>query len=111
MIEVMKRIQRDKSDASMNIQQGLRGIQAKNMIEDISGKRFVKYGPGPNEEQYRPMVEAKLKELEQEGFGFDDRSKPPGHNLRKKLLKQWSEKKKKEAVNIAAKSIIRMLIA
>jgi hypothetical protein len=86
MVDVMQRAKRNKLDDPINVMQGLRLIQAKNKLETMTGKNFVDYGPGKGEESGRPLVEAKLSELEKEGFG--KKPKPPGYKLKNKLIKQ-----------------------
>ena len=87
MVDVMQNAKRNKLDAPINISQGLRVIQAKKKLETLTGKNFVDYGPGPGEESGRPLVQAKLNELEKEGFGAK-KARPPGDRLKSKLLKQ-----------------------
>jgi hypothetical protein len=90
MISVMKNAQAKGLDSIYNTTQGLRLIQAKSKLEGMAGKSFVDYGPGKGEEKDRPLVAAKLTELQQEGFG-----KPPGHQLKKKMLRMCKGKKNK----------------
>ena len=96
MIDVMKRGKKNNLDAPMNIAQGLRIIQAKNKIENITGKNLVNFGPNLGDtEADRPLVEGKLAELEKQGFG---KNKPPGHKLKNKLIRQYAKSRKTSVV-------------
>jgi hypothetical protein len=88
MIAKLKELQARRLDSNVNIQMGLRPIQAKLHAESLG---LVKPGSiatfgdslkSPN----RGEVEAKLQELEQEGFGL------PGDMLRKKIMGQMKRK-------------------
>ena len=81
MIDVMRRARRDNLDSSFNTTQGLRLIQAKRKIEDVSGRSLVSFGRVANKD--KPLVQAKLSQLEKEGFGAN-----PASRLRKKMLRQ-----------------------
>jgi hypothetical protein len=97
MISKMKQIRADKSDSPFNTTQGLRLIQAKKEIENLTGKPLVSFGGIPPAD--RKLAKDKLNELKQEGFGSQ---KPPGELLRKKLLRQLKGQgvsKKKEYKN------------
>jgi hypothetical protein len=90
MIDVMQKGKLNKLDNPINITQGLRVIQAKNKLETLTGKNFVDYGPGKGEEGSRPLVQAKLAELEKEGFG-SKKQRLPGDKLKSKLIKQMAK--------------------
>jgi hypothetical protein len=89
MIDVMQKGKLNKLDNPINITQGLRVIRAKNALENMTGKNFVDYGPGKNEEGSRPLVQAKLNELEKQGFG--KKARLPGDKLKSKLIKQMAK--------------------
>lgn len=103
MINVMKRLKKNKLDDPLNIAQGLRLIQAKNKLETATGKNYVDFGPGPGEEKDRPLVKSKLAELEKEGYG-----KNPADRLRKKLLQNI--KKQKKTKNMKGEGVVTDLL-
>ena len=91
MIRKLKELQSKRLDSNLNIQMGLRPIQAKLHAESLG---LVKPGSiatfGDSlKSSNRGMVEKKLRELEQEGFGL------PGDALRAKLIKQRFKKSDK----------------
>ena len=89
MISVMRNAQAKGLDSIFNTTQGMKIIQAKTKLEDLTGKSFVSFGGIA--EGDKAIAKAKLNELQQSGFG-----KHPAHNLRKKLLKQTKKMKGKK---------------
>lgn len=88
MIAKLRELQKKRLDSNVNIQMGLRPIQAKLHAESLG---LVKPGSiatfgdslkSPN----KSLVENKLRELEQEGFGL------PGDALRATLIKNRLKK-------------------
>ena len=94
----MKNAQAKNLDSIFNTTQGLRLIQAKSKLEQATGKSLVSFGGIA--ESDRPLVEAKLRELEQQGFG-----KHPAAQLKKKLLRQTKKMKGKKIKHMRGKGI------
>lgn len=91
MIKKLKELQAKRADSNINIQMGMRPIQAKLHAESLGLVKpgsIASFGDSLNSSN-RGAVEAKLRELEQEGFGL------PGDMLRTKLLRQMKRKKRK----------------
>ena len=68
MVSVLKQGIKEKADYPFNLQLGLRGIQAKELIDKVQGKSLVNTGPTYKGED-RNILEDKLNELEKRGFG------------------------------------------
>jgi hypothetical protein len=88
MVQKLKEIQRTRGDNNLNIQLGMRPIQAKIIAEQrglIKPGTIASFGGVEDKE----LVEGKLRELEQEGFGL------PGDMLKMKLLRSMKKSKKK----------------
>ena len=86
MINKLQDILRKREDNALNVNMGLRPIQAKYYAEKtglISPGTFAKYGTA-NDPADRALLTSKLSELEQEGYGM-----LPGEMLKKKLLKTY----------------------
>jgi len=85
MITSLKRIRDNNLDSSINVQTGMRLIQAKNLAEDagiLARSRFAgALRTLPNDEV--TLLKNNQAELTQEGFGV-----LPGDELKKKLLKK-----------------------
>jgi hypothetical protein len=115
MVKKLKSIEKNKQDSKFNTQQGMRGIQAKILGENLG---VLKPGQiatfGGIQKQDRPLLEAKLAELEQEGFGS-----LPGEELKRKLIKKNARRAKKSAkhtkggragsTNVLLDSIIKLM--
>jgi hypothetical protein len=78
-IEVMRRAKKHRLDFDWNTNQGIGLISAKMKIENVTGQPFTAFGEIADSE--RPLVQAKLTELEKQGFGH---SKGPAHRLKKR---------------------------
>jgi len=92
MIAKLKELQRKRLGNSVNIQMGLRPIQAKYRAEQlglVAPGSIASFGDSLKSSN-RGLVESKLNELEQEGFGL------PGDRLRMKLLRQMKTRKNKK---------------
>ena len=98
MIDVMKNAKAKGLDSIFNTTQGMKIIQAKTKLEDLTGKSFVSFGGIADGD--KAIARAKLNELEQEGFG-----RHPAHNLRKKLLRQTKKMKGKRIKKMKGKGI------
>jgi hypothetical protein len=86
MISKLKDLQKRRLDSNFNIQMGMRPIQAKLHSESLG---LVKPGSIASfgDVKDRSLVEGKLQELEQEGFGL------PGDKLKMKLLRSMRKPK------------------
>jgi hypothetical protein len=108
MVKKIKQIELNRTDSRFNTTQGKKLIQAKMKLEDkglLSAKRFSKMkGASPSD---KPILEAKLKELEQQGYG-KRKKLPPGLKLKRKLLNQ--KKKKRQPGNSLSKSEMDMIM-
>lgn len=87
MIAKLKQLQKQRLDSSFNIQMGMRPIQAKLHAESlglVKPGKIASFGDATD----RGLVEGKLRELEQEGYGL------PGDMLKMKLLRSMRKTKK-----------------
>jgi hypothetical protein len=108
MISKLQDMRKKRQDARVNIEMGLRPIQAK-----LQAERFGLVQPGAiasfGDVNNRALVSNKLKQLEQAGFGDF-----PGQALKMKLLKQGSGKKstltKTKVIDIMGKLITDKLL-
>lgn len=102
MVKTLKDIEKRKSDNVFNTQIGMRMIQAKILGEKTG---VLKHGQLANfggiDEKDRPMLEGKLKELEQQGYGMR-----PGDMLRMKLLKKLAKAKKGRGLGLPGGNIM-----
>ena len=108
MIAKLQDMQKRRQDARINIEMGLRPIQAKLRAEQlglVQPGTIASFGDVSN----RALVSDKLKQLEQEGFGDF-----PGQALKLKLLKQGSGKKssltKTKVIDVMGKLITGKLL-
>ena len=95
MINTLKRIKKNRGDSALNIQAGMKLIQAKIIGEDmglISKTKFAgelkKLSPGD-----RALLITERDQLEQEGYGA---GALPGHALKKKILRSMLRVKKQK---------------
>lgn len=103
MIAKLQDMKRKRQDARVNIEMGLRPIQAKMRAEQfglVQPGKIATFGDVSN----RALVEGKLKQLEQAGFGD-----LPGQALKMKLLKQGTRKKPKLSKTKVVKSMSKMI--
>jgi len=111
MVRKLKQIELNRTDSRFNTTQGKKLIQAKMKLEDkglLSAKRFSDMkGANPKD---KPILESKLKELEQQGYGRKKRL-PPGLKLRRKLLNQKKTRKKKQNGKGLSKTEMDMIFA
>ena len=74
MISNLKELQRYKKDSRFNIQLGMKGIQAKERLEDagiFNKGSFADLNYGKNlKPKDRNLLQNKLKTLEKEGYGL-----------------------------------------
>lgn len=109
MVEVSNRGLKDKSDYKFNLRQTKYGILAKMKLEDagISPERFTDFG-GDLEPEDRKVLEDRLAELEQDGFGKKKKSQKGRGNPWLSHLKSYRadhpEKSYKQCMKDAAKT-------
>ena len=71
MLSVLDRVQKNEDDYLFNIYQGKIGIRGKMFLENYLGVKpeaFGSFGGVSNDD--RPIFQAKLDSLEQQGYGF-----------------------------------------
>lgn len=84
MVRDLKQLSREGTDSQVNIQPALRGIQGKMIAEDfslLSRDKFINVRNQPNESD-KMMLENKLKQLEQQGYGSVKSMAKRGSNIR-----------------------------
>jgi hypothetical protein len=103
MIKKLKEMQRKRQGNAMNIQMGLRPIQAKLRAEQlglVKSGSIASFGDSLGTSG-QSLVEGKLSQLEQEGFGL------PGDVLKMKLLHQMHARKRRAARVSGGKKIAK----
>lgn len=95
MVNKLKQIKRTRGDSSVNVNMGLRAIQAKIMAEDSGLLSRDAFSGDLSKNITTPETKAKmvgkLAELQQQGFGM-----PPGHQMKMDILKKLARQKKKK---------------
>ena len=77
MMNKLKNMKANKQDTSLNINQGLYGIKAKVVLEDLGVPKtaFTTFGRKGQRQEDIEMLEKKEKDLSQQGFGKRKKNK------------------------------------